>query len=102
MKKFYLGVKEEKNNLHTMNKRKAKWIGHISRRNCLLKYVIEGKIERRTEVTGRRGKRLKDLMDDLEGKRVCRKLEAETLDCSLESLLWKRLNTCRKTNCRTN
>jgi hypothetical protein len=33
-------------------------IGHISRRNCLLKHVIEGKIEERIEVTGRRGRRL--------------------------------------------
>jgi hypothetical protein len=25
--------------------RKANWIGHILRRNCLLKHVIEGKLE---------------------------------------------------------
>jgi hypothetical protein len=31
-------------------------IGHILRRNCLLKRVIEGKLEGRTEMTGRRGK----------------------------------------------
>jgi len=31
----------------------ANWIGHILRRNCLLKRVIEGKIKRRIEVTGR-------------------------------------------------
>jgi len=54
-----LRVKEEKTILRTINKRKASWIGHILRRNCLLKYVIEGKIERRIEVTGRRGKRLR-------------------------------------------
>jgi len=29
------------------------WIGHILRGNCLLKHVIEGKIEERIEVTGR-------------------------------------------------
>jgi hypothetical protein len=28
-------------------KKKANWIGHILRRNCLLKHVIEGKIEGR-------------------------------------------------------
>jgi HD superfamily phosphohydrolase len=28
-----------------IRKRKANWIGHILRRNCLLKQVIEGKIE---------------------------------------------------------
>jgi hypothetical protein len=40
-----LRVKEERNILHTVKGRKAKWIGHILPRNCLLKHVIEGKIE---------------------------------------------------------
>jgi hypothetical protein len=35
-------VKEERNIVHTIKRRKAKWIGHILRRNCLLKHVIEG------------------------------------------------------------
>ena len=30
------------------------WIGYVFRRNCVLKQVIEGQIEGRTEVTGRR------------------------------------------------
>jgi len=47
-------VKEERNILHTIKSRNANQIGHILRRNCLLKYVIEGKIEGRIEVTGRR------------------------------------------------
>jgi hypothetical protein len=64
--------------------------------------TIEGKLERRIEVTGRRGKRRKNLMDGHEGKRVGWKLEAETRDCALESSLWKRLKKCRKTNYRTN
>ena len=38
-------VKEEMNILHTIKRRKANWIGHILRRNCLLKHVTEGKIE---------------------------------------------------------
>ena len=29
-------VKEERNILHAVNRRKAKWIGHFLRRNCLL------------------------------------------------------------------
>jgi len=53
-------VKEEKNILHTVNKRKANWIGHILLRNCLLKHVIEGKIEG----TGRRGRGRKQLFDE--------------------------------------
>jgi hypothetical protein len=52
-------VKEERNIVHTIKRRKANWIGHILRRNCLLKRVIEG------EVTGRRGRKRKQLLDDL-------------------------------------
>jgi hypothetical protein len=37
-------------------------------RKCLLKEVIERKIEGRIEVTRRRGRRVKQLLDDLEEK----------------------------------
>jgi hypothetical protein len=37
--------KEERNLVHTITRGKANWIGHILRRNCLLKHVIEGKVE---------------------------------------------------------
>jgi hypothetical protein len=40
-----LRVKEQRNILHEISKRKANWIGHILCRNCLLQRVIEGKIE---------------------------------------------------------
>jgi hypothetical protein len=40
-------VKEERNILHTVKRRKAKWIGHILRRNCILKHVIEGMTDKR-------------------------------------------------------
>jgi hypothetical protein len=33
-------------------RKKAKWNGHIWRRNCLLKHVTEGKIEGRIAVRG--------------------------------------------------
>jgi hypothetical protein len=46
-------VKEERNILRTIKRRQANWIGHILRRNCLLKQVIEGKLEGRIEITGR-------------------------------------------------
>jgi hypothetical protein len=52
-----LRVKEQRNVLHEIRKRKANWIGHILNRNCLLQRVIEGKIKGGIEVTGRRGKR---------------------------------------------
>jgi len=48
-----LRVKEQRNILHEIRKRKAKWIGHILRRNCLLQRVTEGKIRGDIEVTGR-------------------------------------------------
>jgi hypothetical protein len=40
-----LRVEEQRNILHERRKRKANWIGHILRRNCLLQQVIEGKIK---------------------------------------------------------
>ena len=46
-------VKEERNILHTIQRWKANWIGHILRRNCLLKHVIDGKIEGRIEEGGK-------------------------------------------------
>ena len=45
-----LRVNEQRNILHEVRKRKANWIGHILRRNCLLKQVIEGKIKGEIEV----------------------------------------------------
>jgi hypothetical protein len=41
----FLRVKEQRNILHEIRKRKASWIGHILRRNCLLQRVTEGKIK---------------------------------------------------------
>jgi len=49
----------------TIKRRRANWIGHILRRNCLLKHVIEGKIEGRLGVTGREGRRRKQLLNYL-------------------------------------
>ena len=60
-----LRVDEQRNILYEIRKRKANWIGHILRRNCLLKQVIEGKIKGDMEVTRRRGRRRKKLLDDL-------------------------------------
>jgi hypothetical protein len=42
-----LTVKEQRNILHEISKLKANWIGHVLRRNCLLRQVIEEKIKRR-------------------------------------------------------
>jgi hypothetical protein len=48
-------VKEERNSLQKINRRKTNWIGHILRRNCHLKHVTEGKIEGGIAVTDTRG-----------------------------------------------
>jgi hypothetical protein len=61
-------------------KRKANWICHILRRNCLLKEVIEGKIKGWIEVTRRRGRRCKQLLDDLVDKRGYSHLKEKALD----------------------
>jgi len=64
-----LRVNEQRNILHEIRKRKANWIRHILRRNCLLKQVIEGKIKGEMEVARRRGSRRKKLLDDLKDRR---------------------------------
>ena len=62
-------VKEKRNIIHTVKRRKVNRIGHILRGKCLLKHVIEGKIKGRIEVTRRRGRRRKKLLDDLGDRR---------------------------------
>jgi hypothetical protein len=49
-------VKKERNIPRTVKRRKANCIGHIMRRNCLLEQIIEEKIKREMEITGRRGR----------------------------------------------
>jgi len=78
-----LRVKEQRNILHEISKRKSNWIGHILRRNCLLKQVIEGKIKGEIEVTGRRGRRRGKLLDDLKERRGFCHLKEEALDRSM-------------------
>jgi hypothetical protein len=77
------GVKKERNILCTIARRKADWIGHILCRNCFLKHITEGKIEGRIEVTGIRGRRHKQLLDDLKKRRAFSKLKNEALDRAL-------------------
>jgi hypothetical protein len=96
-KEVLLGVKEQRNILHEIRKRKANWVCHILRRNCLLQRVIEGKIQGGIEVTGRQGRRRRKLLDDLKKKRGYSHLKEEALDHYVVSWLWKRLWTCRKT-----
>jgi hypothetical protein len=74
-----LRVKEQRNILHEISKRKANRIGHILHRNCLLQGVIDEKIKGGIEMTGRRGRRRKKLLDDLKERRVYSHLKEESL-----------------------
>ena len=75
--------------------KKANWIGHILRRNRLLKHVIEAKIER----TGRRRRRRKQLLGDLKKLRRYWSLKkGSTSSFWMRQSLWKRLWTCLKTD----
>jgi hypothetical protein len=62
---------------------KANLIGHISCMKCLVKHITEVKIGRRIEVTGRRGRRRKQLLDDPMEKRVYYQLKEEAIDRTL-------------------
>jgi hypothetical protein len=48
----------------TTNIRRANGIGHSLHRNFCLQHVVEGKVGRRIDVTGRRGRRREQLLDD--------------------------------------
>ena len=62
---------------------KRNWNDHALRRNCLLKYIIKGKVQGRIEVTGRWGGRRKQLLDDFKEIREYRKLKEEALDLTV-------------------
>ena len=75
-----LRVNDQRNILHKIRKRKANWIGHTLRRNCLLKQAIERKIKGEIEVARRQGRRRKKLLDDLKDRRGYSHLKEEALD----------------------
>jgi hypothetical protein len=75
-----LRVKEKRCILHEISKRKANWIGHILRINCLLRQVIEGKIKGGKEVKERRVRKCRKLLDDLKERRGYSYLKEEALD----------------------
>ena len=82
-KEVLLRVKEQRNILHEISKRKANWIGHILCRNCLLQLVIEEKIEGGIEVKGRRGRRRRKLLDSLKERRGYSHFKERSLDCTM-------------------
>jgi len=72
-------VKVERNIKQTVKIRKAKRIGHILCRSCFLEHVAEEKIEG----MGRRGRRRKWLLDDLNETSGYCKLNEQALDRAL-------------------
>ena len=78
--KVLLRVKEQKNISHEISKRKANWNGHILRRNCLLQQVIEEKIKEGIEMTRKRGRRRRKLLDDLKERRGYSHLKEDAID----------------------
>jgi hypothetical protein len=82
MKKRYKEPKKEE--YPTDNERRmANWISHILRRNCLLKQIIERKIQGRIGMAGRRRKISEQILDEIKEKKGCCKLKQEALDRTL-------------------
>jgi hypothetical protein len=79
-------VKKERYNLQTVKRRKATWIGHMLHRNCLLKQVIEGNIGGMIDVTGIRGRRRKQVLDDVTDEERTENLRSTRSHC-VENLL---------------
>ena len=68
-------IGEKRTLLNNILHRKANWIGHILRRNCLLRDVIEGQM-RQVKGAGRRS----PLLDDLRNRRRYWELKEEAED----------------------
>jgi hypothetical protein len=81
----------EQNILHEIRKWTANWIGHILRRNCLLKQVNEGNVKGEMEVTRRRGRRHKKLLDNLKDRRGFSFEGGSSISHYVEESSWRRL-----------
>ena len=62
MRKYY--TESRGRGISYIKRGKADWIGHILSKICFLKHMVEGKVERGLDVTGRQGKRCKQLLGD--------------------------------------
>jgi hypothetical protein len=93
-------VKKRRNILHTIKKEeKGNGIGHMLRRDWLLKRVIEPKRAGRMEVMGKRRRRTQPTDDLME---MILEIEGRSMKSHCEgNLLWNRLQTCHKTDYRT-
>ena len=66
--------------LHEISKQEVNWIGHILRRHCPVQQVNEGNINGGIKVTGGRGRRCRELPDNLKERRGYSHLKEEALD----------------------
>jgi hypothetical protein len=95
-------VKEIKIILHTIKSRMANWIGHVLRRNCLLKHIIKGNIKGAIEVKEKQ-ERSKLTLDNLQAKKKKRYWilkRGSNRSCPVENSMWNRLRKWRKTDYR--
>jgi hypothetical protein len=76
--------------LHTIKRTKANWIDDTLCRNFLLKRFAKGSTEGRIEVTGRRGRRLKQLLDVRKGTRGYWRWKGQALDHVLSRIRFGR------------
>jgi hypothetical protein len=72
-------VKEERNIIRAVKRRKPNWIGYIFPRNCLLEHTIEGRIE----MTGR-------ILDNRKEIRRFWKLKEEAQDHTIWRVCFER------------
>ena len=68
-------------------------MGHVLRSNCLLKHLVEEKINGTVEVAGRRGRRSKTLKKK---RRIWKLKKGSANSQSGDISLWTRVWTCRK------
>jgi len=78
--------KEERGYPVNNTAKEANWIGHILRRNCLLKHIIEGK----TEGARIQGRRRTHLRDNLRGKKEIQE-EKRSTKCYKTNYMIKKL-----------
>jgi len=76
-------VKEERNILQKIKRSKTKCTGDILRWKCVIKQVIEGNTEGTIEVTGRRRRRRKNILGDLQETRGYWNMKEEALGSTL-------------------
>jgi hypothetical protein len=77
----------------SMNGTQRQYTWYILRRNCLLEQVIKGKIKREMEVTRRRERSRKKLLDDFKDRRGYFHLKEKAVDRTMWGNRWDRFGS---------